>query len=63
MSAATIVLSVFLLFAVLLIVRVNRYAERLENIIIDAADEISDDGGISEMTRSKITCAARSISE
>ena len=63
MTPAVIVLGGMLALCAILILNLNRHAERLENLVIDAANDLHDNGRVGDMTGAKILSAARSISE
>lgn len=63
MSVAVIVLGAALALCVFLIFNLNGNAERLENLVIEAANDIAENGRVSDMTGAQILSAARKISE
>ena len=63
MTQAIIVLACLLVLAMLIILAMNRIVSHLEDLVIDAANDINLRGHLGDMTSARLLSAARSISE
>ena len=63
MTPAIIILACLLFLCVLIIMSMNRVISHLEDLVIDAANDINLRGHLGEMTSARLLSAARSISE
>lgn len=63
MTPAIIILACLLFLCVLIIMSMNRIVSRLEDLVIDAANDINLRGHLGDMTSARLLSAARSISE